>query len=100
MARCKTCGKFGLFLKLNSLGECESCAAKRARQNYLKQGMEAAKEELENLPKAEIVLSGSKLKCRPLCELDDIKFSNITANGRFQISLTPPTKKHVVQRKS
>jgi len=46
MARCKTCGKFGLFLKLNSLGECESCAAKRARQNYLKQGMEAAKEEL------------------------------------------------------
>lgn len=54
MARCKTCGKFGLFLKLNSLGECESCAAKRARQNYLKQGMEAAKEELENLPKAEI----------------------------------------------
>ena len=66
MARCKTCGKFGLFLKLNSLGECESCAAKRARQNYLKQGMEAAKEELENLPKAEIVLSGIKLKCRPL----------------------------------
>lgn len=83
MARCKACGKFGLFLKLNSLGECESCAAKRARQNYLKQGMEAAKEELENLPKTEIVLSGSKLKCRPLCELDDIKFSNITANGKY-----------------
>lgn len=83
MARCKTCGKFGLFLKLNSLGECGSCAAKRAHQDYIKQCTKAAKEELEALPKAEIVLSDIKLKCRPLCELDDIKFSNITANGRY-----------------
>ena len=83
MARCRTCGKFGLFLKVDENGECQTCAVKSSQKRYIQVHEQMAESEMLSLQKAEIVLSKGKLKHRALSELNDITFSNITAKGKY-----------------
>ena len=56
MAKCKRCGKWGFFLKLNSFGQCEKCEKELAEAARLERERKKAAfwEELNNLPHAEI----------------------------------------------
>lgn len=80
MPKCKGCGKFRLFFQLDGDGFCKDCVSKNAlakRVAYLKALEDAAKEELDSLPRYPITLSSQKLAHRLVADLDDIKFSNI-----------------------
>lgn len=86
MPKCKGCGKFRLFFQLDGDGFCKDCVAKNALANrvaYLKALEDAAKEELDSLPRYPITLSSQKLAHRLVANLDDIKFSNITPKGTY-----------------
>lgn len=88
MAKCKRCGKKGLFLKLNYDGYCEDCEkevrierakAEQARNELAKQ---KALERMNSIPEREIVLSSEKRNRVSGIE-PDIPTSNITPKGVF-----------------
>ena len=71
MAKCKRCGKWGIFLKLNSFGQCEKCEKELAEAARLERERKKAAfwEELNNLPHAEIRRDGVKQKAQPVSYL-------------------------------
>lgn len=96
MARCIICGKRGLFFKVNTNGRCNNCenelVAKqkeeekrqeeiKKREEYIRNKKLQVKEHIRNLPKYQIELSGENRKRRTGYE--EIKFSNITAKGKY-----------------
>lgn len=84
MPKCKSCGKFRLFLKLDTKGFCKECAERDAkRKQHIKWLNDEAKRELEDLPRYPITLSDAKLAHRLVSDLDDIDFTNITPKGIY-----------------
>lgn len=87
MAKCSICNKRGLFLKLNN-GICSQCEKKqeeleirRRREEFLKNKLARAKEELDALPLYKIELAVEKRKRNKGYE--EIPFSNITPKGKY-----------------
>lgn len=90
MAKCKICGKHGLFFKVNGAGLCKECetreaekaaraaAEKAAREERLRRQKEAAA-ALDAIPKAEIHGDGPKLSKRSVMLAPEFKFSSVTA---------------------
>lgn len=88
MAKCKQCGKWGLFLRVNADGLCEGCAKqaeaeayREKRAQYERRQKEKAQAELDALPVYQIALSDEKRKRRTGYE--EVKFSNITPKGVY-----------------
>lgn len=84
MAKCKRCGKWGLFLKLNSFGQCEKCEKELAEAARLERERKKAAfwEELNNLPHAEIRRDGVKQKAQPVSYLKEaMTYPRVTAKS-------------------
>lgn len=88
MAKCKRCGKKGLFLKVNYDGYCEDCEkeikierakAERERKELTKKKVV---DRINSIPKREIILSSEKRKRVSGIE-PDIPMSNITPKGVY-----------------
>ena len=74
MAKCKRCGKWGFFLKLNSFGQCEKCEKELA---------EAARLERERKKAAFWEeLNGVKQKAQPVSYLKEaMTYPRVTAKS-------------------
>lgn len=98
MARCKQCGKRGWFLKLDNYGRCMDCQAKYFEEIKLKRKIElqnkqrkemqinirmSIQNKISDLPVAQVNLSQEKVASRPVYELRDLKYSNITPKGKY-----------------
>lgn len=84
MAKCKRCGKWGLFLKLNSFGQCEKCEKELAEAARLERERKKAAfwEELNNLTHAEIRRDGVKQKAQPVSYLKEaMTYPRVTAKS-------------------
>lgn len=84
MAKCKRCGKWGFFLKLNSFGQCEKCEKELAEAARLERERKKAAfwEELNNLPHAEIRHDGVKQKAQPVSYLKEaMTYPRVTAKS-------------------
>jgi DNA polymerase III epsilon subunit-like protein len=84
MAKCKRCGKWGFFLKLNSFGQCEKCEKELAEAARLERERKKAAfwEELNNLPHAEIRRDGVKQKAQPVSYLKEaMTYPRVTAKS-------------------
>lgn len=88
MAKCKRCGKKGLFLKVNYEGLCPECeeAVKKERiekeRERKEQARQMALERLNSIPEREIELSSEKRK-RVSGLMSAIETSNITPKGKY-----------------
>lgn len=95
MPKCKKCGKWTLFQKLNSDGLCKECEEeiiKSKRLKNIKEKQNLAYKELDNLPSFQITLCNIKRKRRSLSELTNIRFSNITQKGNYDDFVTIDTE--------
>lgn len=99
MAKCLSCNKRGLFLKVNSSGMCVDCEKKLAqimleeekrkkeeqirkeREEYIQNKKLEMKNYIRNLPKYEINISSEIRKRRT--GFEEIPFSNITPKGKY-----------------
>ena len=89
MAKCKHCGKFGLFLKLNSIGFCKDCEQELRFEEYKKalhQRNERNKAEwvsLNQISRYPIAYSDVKSKIESTGFLKELTYSNITAKSNI-----------------
>lgn len=92
MAKCKRCGKWGLFLKLDKDGNCVACQRELAEQREaeLRRQREEEKrrreekraafwKEMDELPRAEIHTDGKKHRAQPISYIkDEISYARVT----------------------
>lgn len=92
MATCKTCGKKGLFLKLNKDGNCEACEKRlqeeaerlerrRRAEEAQRRRVEAERQALLSLPLETITLNPAERKRQT--GFPELKYANITPKGVF-----------------
>lgn len=92
MAKCKRCGKWGLFLKLDKYVNCVACQRELAEQREaeLRRQREEEKrrreekraafwKEMDELPRAEIRTDGKKQRAQPISYIkDEIAYARVT----------------------
>ncbi len=85
MAKCKLCGKSGLFLKLNADGYCKSCEEyfeKKKKEEAEREKLnQQERDELISIPRAPIALS-SEIRKRQT-GFEEPKYANITPKGIY-----------------
>lgn len=85
MAKCKYCGKWGLFLSLDAAGACINCAAvrrkefQRRREEAKAKAQAEAAAKLEAVPCAPIEATGERVNKRNMIKQPDFNGLNITA---------------------
>ena len=83
MAKCKRCGKWGLFLKLDFLGRCEKCQKEVAEEQRKERQRkkDAFLAEFNALPRAEIRRDGVKQKAQPVSFLKELTYPRVTTKS-------------------
>lgn len=101
MAKCKTCGKSGIFLRVDKSGNCPNCAAtkekQRVRDAYVAKKVQQINDDLSRIPRHKIIGKGRPIKKRTVSVISDVTYSRVTAKsnpdklGRFVVIDTETT---------
>lgn len=85
MAKCKTCGKSGLFLHVDKFENCSNCAAAKEKQAahdaFVTKKIQQVTNTLNSIPRYPIIGNGQPLKKQTVSAISDITYSRITAKS-------------------
>lgn len=79
MGKCKTCGAWGIFLKIDSDGNCEKCGREKIFRVKKEVEEQKVRAELERIPVFKILGHGLPNKPQKISDISDLKYSKITA---------------------
>lgn len=91
MGKCKSCGKFGLFLKIDSAGNCPDCAQRVERAAYVLGKKKEVGAFLDSLRRVPVVGDALRVPLRHVSDLDELHYTGVTAKtdaeklGRFVV---------------